>query len=110
LGSIPKKTAKQTAFRAWKKAKPSAELHKRILEAVEAAKRSDKWLRDNGRYVPNPATWLNGGCWDDVITPTASRTATEKTSGSTSAGFNPSGMSGFRNALDRYDDDGNEIR
>ncbi|MCL2835296.1 MAG: hypothetical protein FWE00_00990 [Defluviitaleaceae bacterium] len=68
----PKKTAKKTAFTAWKKAKPSAELHKKIIEAVEAAKHSDKWQRDNGQYIPNPATWINGGCWDDDITPTAS--------------------------------------
>jgi hypothetical protein len=83
-GVYPKKTAKKTALAAYIKAKPSAELHIKILEAVEAARCSDKWQRDNGRYIPNPATWLNGGCWDDEVM----RTSDGKASGRDSAGLN----------------------
>ena len=109
----PKKVAKQTAFNAWKKAKPSAELHKRILEAIEAAKRSDKWLRDNGQYIPNPATWLNGGCWDDEISLNTGGLANHG-GNEPGAGFTPkpstyADLPGFRNALDRYDDEGRRI-
>ena len=41
------------------------ELHERIMQAVDAQKRSDQWRRENGRYIPNPSTWLNGGYWDN---------------------------------------------
>lgn len=63
--AYPKKTGKQYALKAWSKIKPTAELHEKIMQAVDAQKRSDQWRRDNGRYIPNPATWLNGGYWDN---------------------------------------------
>lgn len=63
--SYPKKVGKQHALKAWSKIRPTAELHEKIMQAVEAQKRSEQWRRDNGRYIPNPATWLNGGYWDN---------------------------------------------
>ena len=63
--AYPKKTGKQYALKAWNKIKPTAELHERIMQAVDAQKRSDQWRRENGRYIPNPSTWLNGGYWDN---------------------------------------------
>ena len=38
----------------------------RLLAAVERQKRSEQWTRDNGRYIPYPATWLSEGRWDDL--------------------------------------------
>lgn len=29
---------------------------------------NEQWRKDNGQYIPNPATWLNQGRWDDVLT------------------------------------------
>lgn len=63
--AYPKKVAKQYALKAWKRLKPDADLHDKIMRAVEAQKRSEQWRRDNGRYIPNPTTWLNGGQWDN---------------------------------------------
>ena len=63
--AYPKKTGKQYALKAWNKIKPTAELHERIMQAVDVQKRSDQWRRENGRYIPNPSTWLNGGYWDN---------------------------------------------
>lgn len=63
--SYPKKVGKQYALKAWNRIKPTAELHETIMKAIEAQKRSDQWRRDNGRYIPNPATWLNGGYWEN---------------------------------------------
>lgn len=63
--AYPKKVAKQYALKAWKRLKPDADLHDKIMRAVEAQKRSEQWRRENGRYIPNPATWLNGGQWDN---------------------------------------------
>lgn len=67
--TYPKKVGKKAAQNAWKKAKPDAELFKRIIQAVEAAKVSDQWTRGNGQYIPHPATWLNQGRWDDELDP-----------------------------------------
>lgn len=63
--AYPKKVAKQYALKAWKRLKPDADLHDRIMRAVDAQKRSERWRRENGRYIPNPATWLNGGQWEN---------------------------------------------
>ena len=66
--AYPKKVGKKEARKAWKKVKPDAALHERILHAVDTAKGCDQWRREGGRYIPNPATWLNQGRWDDELT------------------------------------------
>lgn len=59
----PKKVGKMAAFRAWKKIKN----HSPILSALEIQVQSEKWQDQNGRFIPNPATWLNEGRWMDGI-------------------------------------------
>ena len=39
-----------------------------MIAAIEAQKASEQWTREGGRYIPNPATWLNGGRWEDEMT------------------------------------------
>ena len=63
--AYPKKVGKKAAWAAWNKIKPDAELHNKILTAIGKAKLTDQWQRENGRYIPNPKTWLNEGRWDD---------------------------------------------
>lgn len=65
--AYPKKASKQYALKAWKKLQPDAELHEKIMQAVNAQKQSKQWHRDNGQYIPYPATWLNGGQWDNEL-------------------------------------------
>ena len=65
----PKKVGKQAARTSWKRIKPDAKLHERIMQAVATAKKSEQWNREGGRFVPNPSTWLNQGRWDDELTP-----------------------------------------
>jgi hypothetical protein len=65
--TYPKKAGKKAALAAWKKAKVSADLHAKILSAVALQKTSAQWQKDNGQFIPNPATWLNQGRWDDEI-------------------------------------------
>lgn len=64
----PKKVGKQYALKAWKRINPDASLHEKIMTAIDAQKRGEQWRRDKGRYIPNPATWLNGGYWDNEET------------------------------------------
>jgi hypothetical protein len=35
-------------------------LQRTITTAVERAKKSEQWQRANGRFIPSPATYLNG--------------------------------------------------
>lgn len=63
----PKKVGKKAALGAWKRIKMDTALFNKIMAAVEAAKGSRQWQRDNGQYIPNPATYLNQGRWDDEL-------------------------------------------
>lgn len=63
----PKKVGKKAALISWKRIKPNADMFELILQAVANAKVSDQWRRESGRFIPNPATWLNQGRWDDEL-------------------------------------------
>ena len=63
--AYPKKVGKGAAEKAFKKIKPSGDLLQKMLDAVEQQRQSDQWRRDNGQYIPNPATWLNQTRWED---------------------------------------------
>ena len=61
----PRKTGKEAARKAFAKLKLPAETLAAILTALAWQCKSDQWTRDNGQYVPNPATYLNQGRWQD---------------------------------------------
>ncbi len=63
--AYPRKTAKAAAVKAWAKIKLTPELMASIMVGLNAAKGSDGWVRDGGRFIPHPATWLNGKRWED---------------------------------------------
>jgi len=65
----PKKIGKGAAEKSYKKINPSQELQEKIIEAVKTAKQSQQWIRDNGQFIPNPATWLNQKRWEDELQP-----------------------------------------
>lgn len=65
--AYPKKVSKKQAQKSWKKINPSLELFERILKALEMVKQTEQWKKDNGKYVPYPATWLNQERWTDEI-------------------------------------------
>lgn len=61
--AYPRKVGKDAAWRAWQKRRPNQELAEGILRALEA--QAGYLARENGKYIPNPATWLNQGRWQD---------------------------------------------
>lgn len=63
--AYPKHVAKKSARRAWDKLHADRDLLDAVLTALEWQTRMEAWQRDGGRYVPNPATWLNGRRWED---------------------------------------------
>lgn len=65
--AYPKKVSKKQAQKSWKKINPSLELFKKILKALEMVKQTEQWEKDNGKFIPYPATWLNQERWTDEI-------------------------------------------
>ena len=63
--AYPRKKSKGQALKAWKRLAPSADLLRAILTAITTAKASQDWKRDNGQFIPYPATWLNARGWED---------------------------------------------
>jgi uncharacterized protein YdaU (DUF1376 family) len=64
----PKRKSKGQAEKAFVKINPDEQLLTKILESVERAKKSEDWIKENGKYIPHPATWLNAKGWLDEST------------------------------------------
>lgn len=63
--AYPKKVGKDDARKAFAKRKPDAEMLSAMVEAITSQASSPAWTKDAGQFIPNPATWLNGGRWQD---------------------------------------------
>jgi len=66
--AYPKKTGKDLARTAFSKRKVNNELLETMLKAIAQQKNTDQWKKDNGQFIPMPATWLNQGRWEDEVT------------------------------------------
>ena len=77
--AYPKKKSKDAALKAFKKRKPDEQLFAAIMDGLERAKTSEQWTRENGKYIPYPATWLNAGAWMDEETEIESAPYSETT-------------------------------
>ena len=62
--AYPKRRGKLAAQKAWKKLKPPLA---KVLETLSVITASREWRRDNGQFIPYPASWLNDGRWDDEL-------------------------------------------
>ena len=65
--AYPKRKAKGRAEKAFLKADPDELLVARMEATIKKAKTSEDWTRENGKYIPLPATWLNDRRWEDEI-------------------------------------------
>ena len=65
--AYPKKVGKKAALKAWRCAKDRPELDA-LLAKIAQLKETDQWKKDGGQFIPNPATFLNQGRWDDQPT------------------------------------------
>ena len=66
-GVYPRKESKVKAINAWKKNEPDQATQSRILKDVVARKASEAWTKENGQYIPHPASYLNQRRWEDLI-------------------------------------------
>ena len=64
--TYPKKVGKGAAWRVWEKIRGlDVGL---VLTAVARQKTSQQWVKDDGQFIPHPATWLNQRRWEDEET------------------------------------------
>ncbi|KAA3533334.1 phage replication protein [Pseudomonas sp. ST1] len=65
----PNKKGKAAAEKVWRKLKVNDELFALIAQGLATQCASLAWIKDGGRFVPHPATWLNGQRWEDEVQP-----------------------------------------
>lgn len=64
-GAYPKKMGKGAAYKVFNKLKLSKQDKADILTALNWQKKSEQWLKENGQFIPYPATYLNQRRWED---------------------------------------------
>jgi hypothetical protein len=67
--AYPNKVGRREAWRVWRQLQPDASLVDTMLAAVTRQRASRRWRAEAGRYIPNPATWLEQHRWDDELQP-----------------------------------------
>lgn len=60
----PKKVARKDAIEAFNKIEPDEEVLAKMLKRLEREKASKQWTKNEGEFIPNPATWLNRRDWE----------------------------------------------
>ena len=77
--AYPRKVGKKDAVKVWNQIKPDDSLIDQIVQGVERWKRSEQWTKDEGRFIPYPATFLRGERWNEYdraeVTPSPKPTA-----------------------------------
>jgi phage replication O-like protein O len=63
--AYPKKEEKKDAIKAFEKINPDDDLLAAILQAIETAKKSQKW--QTRRFIKQPPVWLHKACWQDEL-------------------------------------------
>jgi hypothetical protein len=70
----PKKVSKADAVKAWGKIKK--DLVPTIMGALSLHCVCEQWVKDDGKFIPNAATWLNKQKWEDEVKPYVTGTNT----------------------------------
>ena len=63
----PKKASKKDALKAWKKI--DAELFDHIIDSLGTHRVCEQWVKDEGKFIPHAASWLNGEKFNDEVRP-----------------------------------------
>lgn len=64
--AYPKKAGKKPCAGIWSRKKLDRHIDA-VMSGLNAYKASEQWRRDNGKYIPNPSTFLNQERWNDEI-------------------------------------------
>ena len=61
----PNKASKRDALKAWEQTAEDRPDMDALLDALEVMCWSDKWRKNDGEFIPYPATWLRADGWED---------------------------------------------
>lgn len=61
----PKKRNRGQAEKAFKKLSPDSNLVDQMISSLEVSKGREDWQKENGKFIPYPATWINSQGWLD---------------------------------------------
>jgi hypothetical protein len=64
--AYPRKKSKGDAWKVWQRLKCKS-LLQQILTAVKVQRQTHDWTKDNGQFIPYPASWLNDRAWEDDV-------------------------------------------
>jgi hypothetical protein len=67
--AYPKKKSKGQAEKTFKNINPDEQLLETMISTIERAKKSEDWIKENGKFIPYPSTWLNAQGWLDEYEP-----------------------------------------
>ena len=62
--AYPRKVGKPSAQRAWRKMPPRTP-YENVMAGLERWKQTEQWQKDDGKFIPYPATFLNQRRWED---------------------------------------------
>ena len=65
--AYPRKKSKGDAEKAWKALNPSPDLQTKIFQAIKVARGGADWLKERGKFIPYPASWLRAKGWEDEV-------------------------------------------
>ncbi len=67
--AYPKRKSRGDAEKAFKAINPSEQLVDAMIASIDQATTSADWLKEGGRFIPHPATWLRDKRWLDEQDP-----------------------------------------
>ena len=65
--AYPKKRKKADAEKAWEQLNPHIGLVAIMLNKIDEFKQSKEWQKEDGQFVPYPATWLRSKGWESEL-------------------------------------------
>jgi len=63
----PKKKSKGDAEKAFRALNPDEPMVESMISKVKELAKTRDWLKDNGQFIPHPASWINSKGWEDEV-------------------------------------------
>lgn len=76
----PKKLKRKDALKAWLKIKLTDALFETIMTALGNQMVTHDWMKDEGQFIPYPASWLNAERWMDELPANGGKTGRKPSS------------------------------
>ena len=70
--AYPKKRSKKSGLKAFEKHYKDLPPIKELILIIKNHKKTEDWQKQDGKFIPYPATWLNAGGWQDELETTNS--------------------------------------